>query len=71
MNARVMGESAAHGFVVPRIMCDRPSVMDVSQRFGPNLAQVDGAILGPGLCCILYCRTGWVWTGIGLWAIFY
>jgi hypothetical protein len=30
MNARVMGESAAHGFVVPRIMCDRPSVMDVS-----------------------------------------
>jgi hypothetical protein len=37
----------------PRVARDRPSQMDDSQCFGPDVAQVGDEIRGPGLRCVL------------------
>jgi hypothetical protein len=42
-----------------RVARDRPSQMDGSQRFGPNVAQARDEFRGPGLCCVLSFRAGW------------
>jgi hypothetical protein len=47
-------EPAAHQFfVAARTACDRPSQMDDSQCFGPDVAQVGEEFRGPCLCCVL------------------
>jgi hypothetical protein len=52
-DVRVLGNQLLTGFVTVRTARDRPSQMDGSQRFGPELAQVGEVFFGPGLHCIM------------------
>jgi hypothetical protein len=46
-------------FVLARIAHHRPSHMNGSQRFGPNVAQAGNEFRGPGLRNVLNFRAGW------------
>jgi hypothetical protein len=53
------GNRPLGGFVHTRIARHRPSQMNGSQRFGPNVAQAGDEFRGPGLRCVLSFRAGW------------
>jgi hypothetical protein len=55
-----VGKSVAQRFLfTARVARDRPSQMNGSQRFGPNVAQAGDEFHGSGLHCVLRFRAGW------------
>jgi hypothetical protein len=53
MRLGFLGAGRSSVFIAVRMARDRPSQMDSSQCFGPDVAQVGEEFRGPGLRCVL------------------